>query len=794
MATIREKKADHSASKRPGWTLPKGYAWLVAGSYCLIILALFHDFVFSDLMIYGSDTMQAQVYFKNFYIEALRSGTFPVWTPYLFGGMPYVDAFHSDIFYPVTFPFKFLLPLHRALGWTLLVHFWIGGMGMYFAARSGWRLNQVSATLAGLCYMLAPYFVSMVHPGHDGKIFVTAIFPIGFLFLKRIWDHAQLRDAALFALVLGNMFLTPHVQMGYFAMWAYCAYSVYRIVSSLRSTATMPWKASIGALLAVVVAMAISAIQFYPGFHYVNNHSPRSGEGRGFEYATSWSLHPEEIVSEVIPEFAGVSDKSSNTYWGRNVFKDNTEYGGLVALILAVFAVWRTRFKDRWFFFGLGALATLYALGAHTPLFTLFYHVVPNVSKLRAPSMIMFLYVFSIALCAGSAVNSLMSRDTTETVGQSSTKLLWIISGVLGGLALIISVAPAGVMSFYTSVVYSDITPQKFAVLTRHYDTIVAGFWLAAFLAGAVAYFSYETWRRCAIWALAGLAILVILDTTRMDRRFIKMVDLELFFPHDPVVDFIKSQPQPTRVLAWPGGFRTNYFALKNIPEMAGYHGNQLRTYNAFLGGSTQPRLYSRRAMDLAHVEYLIFRRGANLTQELTDPTIEKVYDKQNVVVYRNLNALPRVRLVTCWERHEPTDSLYDRLFAPDFDERQCALVESDLPFFSHTDSLGAGQAAITEYEMDYIDIDVQAHDSSLLILSDNYYPAWGATLDGEPVTVLKTNATFRGVIVPPGTHTVRFEYHSPRLIAGAWISIFATLLAGLVVVGDTWWRRTRKP
>ncbi len=672
----------------------------MAGLYLLILLVLFSDFVLSNRMLYGSDTLQAVVYFRSFYVHAVHDGTFPTWSPYLFGGMPYVDAFHSDIFYPFTI-MKFLLPLHRSRGWELILHGLLAGMNMYAAAR-GWRLSRLSATIAGLAYMLAPYLISMVHPGHDGKFYVTAWFPLGFLFLKRIWDHGRTRDMAIFALIVGTIILTPHVQMAYFTLWAYAAYSIYRIVRGWLDTKTLPWAAAFGSLGAVFLAVGISAIQFYPSYFYVKEHSPRAGEGRGYEYAASWSLHPEEAVSEVVPEFAGVASTESNTYWGRNFFKDNSEYGGLIALLLAVYCVFRTRFRDRWFFFGLGLFALFYALGAHTPVFTVFYHVVPNVKQLRAPSMIMFQYVFAISLCAGAAVDSLLQR-APEDRGARSSRLLWYIAGGLGLVTLLISIAPGAMLGVYRALVYSDITPDRVAVLEAHRDTIVLGFWAATLLAVGTAFLTRQLARTAALWALAGLAALILIDTARMNWTFIGTVDLQRYFPDDPVVDFLKAQPQPIRVLPVPGGFRTNYFALNGIAELTGYHGNQLGSYDDFMGGTGQPRMFSRQALDLSAVDYLVFRRGANLQQDPADPGVEKVYDRNNVVVFRNLRALPRARLVNCWELHEPSDSLYSRLFESDFDYRRCALVEAPLPFSSRSDTATPGAAAITGYELEAI-------------------------------------------------------------------------------------------
>lgn len=794
MSKARKKPAKASPAKI-SWLESPRFKWIVFAIYFVILLLIFSNFVFSDMMLYGSDTIQAQIYMKNFNREYFDppSHLVPEWSPYIFGGMPFVDAMNSDLFYLPTWPFKFtpFIPLYRGLGWSLIFHFLLGGIGMYFAAR-GWNLSRLAAAVAGLAYMTATYFISMVHPGHDGKIMVTAWFPLGFLFLKRIWDHARLRDMAIFALIVGLIILTPHVQMAYFSLWAYAAFSVYRIVRAIREEKRLPWRPSFGALGAVLVAVGISAVQFYPAYFYVKNFSPRAGEGRGFEYASSWSLHPEEIVNEVVPNFSGVADTDGNTYWGRNYFKDNSEYGGLVALLLAVFAVFQTRFRDRWFFFGLGIFAALYGLGAHTPLFKLFYYVVPNVKQMRAPSMIMFLYLFSIVLCAAAAIDALWTYRREKGATGSPTKLLWIIAAVLGGLALLFTIAPAGMMSIYTNMFYSDIEPQKAQILATHQGTIVLGFWLAAIIASGVAYFASTTAHKKALWAIGGIAVLILFDNIRMDHRFIQTADLSRYLPHNPVVDFLHQQPQPIRVVAAPRGFPTNYFAYYGIPEMTGYHGNQLRTYNTFLGGSQQQRAFTRPAMAMDAVQYIVFRRGVNLSGELNDPTLRKVYDQGGTVVYQNLLAVQHARLVTCWELHDPADSTYQRLYDTTFDYQNCVIVDSALPFASHMDSTSAGTATITTYEDETVEVSVDATTDALLVLADNNYPAWQASVDGSPAPIITTNATFRGVVVPPGKHTVRFEYHSSRLRVGVWVSLLSVLIVGLVFGMDTWNSRRR--
>ena len=72
-------------------------------------------------------------------------------------------------------------------------------------------------------------------------------------------------------------------------------------------------------------------------YRYLREDSPRAGPGRGFEYSASWSLHAEEALSLFIPEFSG-TDVQSQTYWGKNPFKHNSEYGGALVFVLGIAA------------------------------------------------------------------------------------------------------------------------------------------------------------------------------------------------------------------------------------------------------------------------------------------------------------------------------------------------------------------------------------------------------------------------------------------------------------------------
>ena len=353
-------------------------------------------------MLYSSDQIQAGVFFRSFYVDYVHEyGKVPVWNPYQFCGIPYIDGFHGDTFYPFS-TIKFFMTAYRALGWNMLLHVFIAGITMFFCARV-FKRSQIASALAAVSYMFAAYFISQVAPGHDGKMFVTSLFPLTLMLIELGFRSRPLMNFSLLGLVIGIIILTPHPQMAYYTLWACAFYFVFKLILQYVDKKSIPSLVKPTSLfvVAVIIGLAISAIHFYPGYKYVKNYSPRTDEKRGEEWARSWSLHWEETASLVVPEFSGVTGDGGNSYWGRNAFKDNSEYAGTVPLLMALVAVIMIRSRKTWFFGGLAVFAVIYGMAGDTPFFYLFYNLIPNVKSTRAWSMIMFLFSFSIASAGG---------------------------------------------------------------------------------------------------------------------------------------------------------------------------------------------------------------------------------------------------------------------------------------------------------------------------------------------------------------------------------------------------------
>lgn len=252
MARIDASAAPESAPQRP-------LAWAALISAFATLLLAWPALGGAFLVNPNSDQYIAGYPFREFAARSLREGHgFPLWNPYQFGGMPYVAAMHGDIFYP-TFLLRMFLPTDVAMTWGFVLHMMLAGFFTFgFLRASGVRFQ--SAAIGGVAYLLSGAVASYASPGHDGKLFVSALLPAALWAIVRgVRDGRRAAWGAL-ALIVGLAALSPHPQLlqymllmaGGFALFAAlvpAAIPGESATASTASTATAAPQAATGATL-----------------------------------------------------------------------------------------------------------------------------------------------------------------------------------------------------------------------------------------------------------------------------------------------------------------------------------------------------------------------------------------------------------------------------------------------------------------------------------------------------------------------------------------------------------------
>ena len=152
-------------------------------------------------------------------------------------------------------------------------------------------------------------------------------------------------------------------------------------------------------------------------------------------------------------------------------------------------------------------------------------------------------------------------------------------------------------------------------------------------------------------------------------------------------------------------------------------------------------------------------------------------------VVYENRRALPRAWITSDVVALAEIDAVpaVHHGWLPDgrrFDPTAMALVEPGTPE-AGAFSTGTASARVTDIADGRITVDVATQGGGFLVLSESYYPGWRARIDGAPAAVRRANVSLQGVAVPPGQHTIVFEFVPATYYAG--IALSAAALAGVL-------------
>jgi hypothetical protein len=180
--------------------------------------------------------------------------------------------------------------------------------------------------------------------------------------------------------------------------------------------------------------------------------------------------------------------------------------------------------------------------------------------------------------------------------------------------------------------------------------------------------------------------------------------------------------------------------------------------------------------------------RGPNLTRW------RRLAQVQEVEIFENTQVLPRAWLASgelvAGEQQEleiiHTGTLTG---GQPWNPLQTALVESPTGI-NLAGGSPTGQADVTRHGPNHVAVKTASTAPAILVLSENHYPGWRATVDGREVEVLRVNYNLRGVLLPAGEHTVEFVYRPRSVLLGLIISLL--VLASLVLWRVRLWSKWR--
>ena len=751
------------------------------------------------------------------------------WTDSMFGGMP-TTAISTQNGGDYTQPlYNLLFTGRRPATWIFVTL--LGAFLLFLALGVSWPVAIGGAIAVAFC----SYNFQIIQVGHNTKMQAIALMPWVLAALvytyrschteqsERIssWIPKVLLGAVLFALTLSFQIKANHQQISYYLALMILIYVMVEVVRVIKQKDWKPFLVASALLLVLGLAgIATNTNKLLPLAKYTPNTMRGGSElskdggaqkGLDLDYATSWSYGWEELPNLMIPNFNGGSssgevnpDKSETIkllkragqknlketaknlplYWGPQPFTAGPMYMGAVSVFLFVLGLFLYKGREKWWLLAVTVLAVLLAVGSHFMAFTKFcYNYLPLYNKFRTVSMALVVLQLSLPLLGFMTLNQLVKEKLDKNVFRKG--LMWAL-GLTGGFCALAWLAP-GLFGSFTG--DADAQMQDVLVDALIADRIalfkadaIRSFLLICFAAGLVMVIQMKRERK---WlAVAALGLVVTMDLFAAGKRYLNAddfttpKDFNKPFAERPVDQIIKADEDPQyRVL----DLTVNVFN-SSVPS---YH-------HKSVGGYSPAKL--QRYQDL--IENYLSKEINGLYKQLNEA--EEIEDVANWMTDHTpvLNAL-NTRYVILDGGYPPlvNEAAYGPAWFVDSvvkaanpDEEIALLGAVDLKHqavICHTeqserisgDSLGSDEPrndsiVMTSYAPNKLVYKYTAATDRLAVFSEIYYPnGWHATVDGEPVDLIRANWTFRAALLPAGEHEVVMTFLPDSYRTGAAVS-----------------------
>ncbi|MGA1794006.1 MAG: hypothetical protein ACMUHM_08650, partial [Thermoplasmatota archaeon] len=449
---------------------PRTSAWKNKGGDLLFIFLIlvtvcifFWEVVLNpDGLIFSKNSDIVEQYYPWRYLaeESMDSGELPLWNPYNFGGEPLLANIQLGFFYPPNLLLFWLLPAHTAFGFGFILHLFIGGASLYLICRR-MGLGSPNSYLSSVIFIFSGYIIGHTHAGHYVQICAAAWIPMVFLLMDITMEKRSLLWGSILGMVVGVQFLAGHIQISIFSIMIMLAlYGHHLWIKRKELKGKVEWTRQISApITGGIVAILISLIQLVITLEYTSN-STRSG-GMDYLWATSYSLPPQSIIGFLLPNLFG--NPLAGNYWNLWNYWEMAVYMGIPTLVLIFLALEYRKERYVKFIMGLGIFSFIMALGRYTPVYWVFYKIVPYFDILRAPSRFILITIMCGSILAGFGARSLTERLSREKMNRISktSKVLMSITGIAVVLAIVLLVSKPAISDLAEDIIPDFVSDES---------------------------------------------------------------------------------------------------------------------------------------------------------------------------------------------------------------------------------------------------------------------------------------------------------------------------------------------
>ena len=758
------------------------------------------------------------------------------WTDSMFGGMPTTTISTQNSGDYTQWIYDTLLTGKRPA--TYLFIALLGAFLLFLAMGVSIPVAVGGAIAVAFC----SYNFQIIQVGHNTKMQAIAFMPwvlAALVYTYRSKGWKTLLGATLFGLALSLQIKANHQQITYYLAIMVLLYAVVELVHTIRTKAWKPFLVASALLLVLGGAgIATNVNKLLPLAKYtpqtMRGGSELSKEGANasgldLDYATAWSYGWEELPNLMIPDFNGgasagaVNPEKSQTikllrragqknlketakqlplYWGPQPFTAGPMYMGAISVFLFVLGLGLYRGREKWWLLVATLLAVLMAVGSHFMAFTAFcFKVLPLYNKFRTVSMALVVLQVTLPVLGFVTLDRIVrgAYDRARFL-----KAFWWALGITGGFALLCVLTPSLFGTFegpsdsgMQDVLVEALVQDRIALFRA--DSLMAlGLIVASALLLLWSYFpkgQTEHAREVAgfgrKWAAAlCICVLSAANLFIVGKRYLNAdhfttpKDFGKPFAERPVDQIIKADKDPQyRVL----DLTVNVFN-SSVPSF----------HHKSVGGYSPAKL--QRYQDL--IEHYLTREINGLYGQLNAADSLEAVEAWMATGTPVLNAL-NTRYVVLDGNYPPlvNDAALGAAWfvdsvalasTPDeeiallgaVDLRSQAVVTTPVDPVIPSEASVSPSIRLTSYAPNELHYQYSTPTDRLAVFSEIYYPnGWHATVDGEPLELIRANWTLRAALLPAGSHEVVMTFLPDSYRIGATVSRVASLTLLLLLM-----------
>ncbi|MCL4359644.1 YfhO family protein [Patescibacteria group bacterium] len=696
--------------------------------------------------------------------DLMRRGQFPLWNPYNGAGEPLLAVLHPGFFNPFSFLMNVFPPM---TGWSFYIIFQelLLVIFMYAYGRS---------------IRLAPFaaMIGAVTLGFSGLVLARLIYGdylyslAGLLVLLVLFERRRRgRRYAVFLIPFVTAFMIVSVQPQ-ITMYLFLFFVLYVLAF------TPQWKTVLGIAGLLGLGAGISAFQMLPTLE-LYFHANVTAASSAFIF-DRFLLPIGQFVTVAIPNYFG--NQGTYNWWGTGDYTETVMSFGLIPLYFAALSVLSRKYRRLvWFGFGMIALTILFALD--WPFTHALYRIPLPVISTSIPTRIFILTTLAVSMLAAIGAQRFAGSGR-------GTRVFRVVSLFSAGIAGILAITFIAYLRHWPC---PSIEVWNCRTVALRNTVFEGGIFLAVM--STVAVLSRLGKRTGAVTGIILLLALIGLGCYNAGK-IIPFSARDRVFPEAAPFTALVHAAGVNRVFgigqaAIPTDFATQYrfsdpdyydpLYIRRYGELVSFANTGSRTggllrsdvilnHEAAPGAAVAQR--RDRLLDILGVSMLLYK-----TDEVpVSGGARPVWQDADWYIRRRPTAYPRAFLVNHSVVERGPDRILKTLLDPSFSPRTTAILEADTGY--PVDERASGSATIRLYTPNSIEITTRATGSTLLVLSDTYYPGWRAAVDGHETPIYRADYAFRAIRIDGGTHSVRFFYAPDSFRYGVYLSLVSIVVA----------------